>query len=91
MNEALLPGEGYDFLGESQELGEVFLAFSVDEVVEVLPVEDELNKSTILERSEESADVNIGDIGALVGLGGEVLVEDDHSLLEQVSVDGLFL
>ena len=89
MGHGLLPGERDDFLSESEELGEVLLALVVDEVVEVLPVEDELNEAAVLERSEESADVDVGDVGALVGLSGEVLVEDDHTLLEEVSVDGL--
>lgn len=85
----LLPGEGHNFLSESEELGEVLLAFVVDEVVEVLPVEDELDEAAVLEGSEEGADVNVGDVGALVGLCGEVLVEHDHALLKQVSVDCL--
>jgi hypothetical protein len=87
----LLPGERDDFLGESEVFGEELLALVVDEVVEVLPVEDELNQSAVLEGSEEGADVNIGDVGALVRLGGEVLVEHNHALLQQVSVDCLLL
>ena len=45
----LLPGEGDNFFGESEELREVLLALVIDEIVEVLPVEDEFNKSAILE------------------------------------------
>lgn len=91
MGKCVLPGEGHDLLGESEELGEELLALVVDEVVEVLPVEDELDESAVLEGAEECADVDVGDVGALVRLGGEVLVEDDHALLQQVSVDCLLL
>lgn len=49
MTNGLLPGEWHDFLSESQELREVLLALIVDEVVEVLPVEDQFNEATILE------------------------------------------
>lgn len=45
----LLPGEGDNFFRESEELREVLLALVIYEIVEVLPVEDQFNKSSILE------------------------------------------
>jgi hypothetical protein len=87
----VLPGQRHDFLSESQELGEVLLALGVDEVVEILPVEDQLDEATVLEGTQEGADMNVGHVGSLVGLGSEVLVEDDDAFLKQVSVDGLLL
>ena len=89
MGHRLLPCEGDDLFGESKLLREELLAFVVDEIVEVLPVEDELDEAAILERSQKSANVNVGDICALVWLGSEVLMEDDDSLLKQVSVNCL--
>ena len=91
MAKGLLPGERDDFLSESEELGEVLLALIIDEVVEVLPVEDQLNESSILERPEEGADVDVGDVGALVWLDGVILVDDNDALLQQVAVDCLLL
>lgn len=35
--------------------------------------------------------MNVGDIGALVGLDSVILVKDDDSLLEEVAVDCLLL
>jgi hypothetical protein len=87
----LLPGEGDDFVGESQVFGEELLALVVDEVVEVLPVEDELDESAVLEGAEEGADVDVGHVGALVRLRREVLVQHDHALLQQVPVHCLLL
>jgi len=87
----VLPGKRNNFFGESELLGEEFLAFIVKEVVEILPVEDEFDESSVLEGTEESADVNVSNIGSLVGLGSEVLVEYNDSFLEEVSVDGLLL
>lgn len=49
MTKWLLPGERHNFLSESEELGEVLLSLIIDEIVEILPVEDQLNKSSILE------------------------------------------
>ena len=89
MKNELLPGEGDNFFGESETLREELLTFVVDEIVEVLPVKDELDEAAILERSQKSANVNVGDICALVWLGSEVLMEDDDSLLKQVSVNCL--
>lgn len=91
MNKHLLPSERDDFFSESQELREVLLALVVDEVVEVLPVEDQLNESSILERTEQRAYVDVGNVGALVRLDRVVLVQHDHALLQQVAVDGLLL
>lgn len=91
MVNGILPGEGDDLLGEVEILREVLLAFVVNEVVEVLPAEDELNESAVLEGSEEGADMDVGDVGSLVWLGCVVLVDDDHSFLKKVSVDCLFL
>ena len=91
MVKGLLPGERDDFLSESEELGEVLLALIIDEVVEVLPVEDQLNESSILERPEKGADVDVGDVGALVWLDGVILVDDNDALLQQVAVDCLLL
>jgi len=51
-----------------------------------LPAEDEFNEASILEGSEEFSDMDVGDVGSLVRLSGEVFVNDDHSLLEEVSV-----
>jgi hypothetical protein len=39
----VLPGKRNNFFGESELLGEVFLAFIVEEVVEILPVENEFD------------------------------------------------
>ena len=91
MNKWVLPGEGDDFLGESKELREVLLALVVDEVVEILPVEDEFHKASVLERPEEGPDMDVGNVGALVGLHGEILMNHDDSLLQQVAVHGLLL
>lgn len=91
MGRELLPGEGNDLFGEVEVLGEVLFALVVNEVVEVLPVEDEFDESAVLKGSEEGADIDVGDVGSLVWLGGVVLVDDDHSFLEEVSVDCLFL
>jgi hypothetical protein len=46
-----LPGDGDDVFCESQEFGEVFLALFFEEVVVVLPVEDELDMTAVLERT----------------------------------------
>ena len=35
--------------------------------------------------------MDIGDVGSFVRLGSEILVKDDHSLLQKVSVYDLFL
>ena len=91
MGHGLLPGEGDDLLGESQEFREELLALGVDEVVEVLPVEDQLDEAAVLEGAEEGADVDVGHVGALVRLRREVLVEHDHALLQQVPVHRLLL
>ena len=83
----VLPGVGLDVVGDTQELAEVVLALVVEEVVEVLPVENEFDIVSALERSEEHPEVEIGDTGVLVLLQGEVLLDDDDTLIEQVSVD----
>ena len=72
-------------------LGEILLSLVVEEIVEILPVEDEFDEAAVLEGSQEGADVNIGDIGSLVGLSGEVLVENNHSFLKKISINCLFL
>ena len=54
MGHGLLPGERDDFLSESEELGEILLALVVDEVVEVLPVEDELNEAAVRDVIEKN-------------------------------------
>ena len=85
----LFPGKRNNFFSESELFGEEFLAFVVKEVVEILPVEDKFDESSVLEGAEESADVNVSNVGSLVGLSSEVLVENNDSFLEEVSVDGL--
>ena len=89
MIKCVLPGKRNNFFSESELFREEFLAFIVKEVVEILPVEDKFDESSVLEGAEESADVNVSNIGSLVGLSSEVLVEDNDSFLEKVSVDGL--
>jgi hypothetical protein len=89
MKNELLPGKRHDFFGESEVLREELLALVVDEIVEILPVEDELDEAAILEGSQKSANVDVGNVSSLVWLRGEVLVEDDDSLLKQVSVNCL--
>ena len=68
MGHRLLPCEGDDLFGESKLLREELLAFVVDEIVEILPVEDKLDQFAVLERAEKSANVDIWHIGALVRL-----------------------
>ena len=48
MKNELLPGKRHDFFGESEVLREELLALVVDEIVEILPVEDELDEAAIL-------------------------------------------
>ena len=57
----------------------------------MLPAEDEFNESSILEWSEEFSGMDIGDVGSFVRLGSEILVNDNHSLLQKVPVYDLFL
>ena len=68
MRSILLPSKGDDFFGKAEVLREELLAFVVDEIVKILPVEDKLDEAAILERAEKSANVDIGNIGALVWL-----------------------
>lgn len=91
MDKWLLPGEGNDLFGEVEVLREIVLAFFVNEVVEILPAEHELDESSILEGSHELPDMDVGNVGSLVRLSGEIFVNDDDSLLENVSVNDLFL
>ena len=91
MKGGLLPGEGDDLFGEVEVVGKEFLSLVVDEVVVVLPAEDEFDVASIFKGSHDLAEVDVGDVGSLVCLGGEILVEDDHSFLQDVSVDYFFL
>ena len=49
MYKDLLPGEGDNFFGEVEVVGKEFLAFIVDEVIEVLPAEDKFDVSSVFE------------------------------------------
>ena len=91
MERGVLPGEGDDLLGEVEGLGDPLFAVVGEEVVEVLPAEDHLDQSPVLEGAHDLAEVDVDDVGALVGFVGEVLVQADHALLEEVAVDGLLL
>ena len=55
----------------------------------MLPTEDKFDESSVLERSHDLPDVDVRHVGALVRLGSEILVDDDDSLLQQVSVNSL--
>ena len=57
----------------------------------MLPAEDEFYESSVLEGPHHLPDMEVGDVGCLVGLGGEILVDDDDSLLQEVPVDDLLL
>ncbi len=87
----LLPGERDDLLSEVEVVGEVLFACLVDEVVVVLPAEDEFDESSVLEGPQQQTRMDVGDVGSLVLLGGEIFMNDDDSFLQQISVDCLFL
>ena len=69
-----LPGQWNNFFSKSEVFGDVLLSFSVEEIVEILPVENQINESSVLEGSEEHSDGDVSDSSTLVWLGWIVLV-----------------
>ena len=80
--EIILPSERDNFLSEVQKLGNMFLSLLIEEKVVPLPVEDEFAHAPILEGSHEHPDLDIGDIGCLMGLAAELLLDCNHAFLE---------
>lgn len=61
------------------------MSLLVEEVVVVLPVEDEGDEVTILQRSEEHPDVQVGHVGLLMRGVREILLEDDDAYLNSMA------
>lgn len=61
------------------------MAVLVEEVVVVLPVEDEGDVVAILEGAEEHPDVEVGHVGLLMRGVREILLEDDDACLNRMA------
>ena len=91
MYKDLLPGEGDNFLGEVEVVGKEFLAFIVDEVIEVLPAEDKFDVSSVFKGSHDFTKVDVGNSSSLMWLCCEIFMHNNDSFLKNISVDCFFL